>query len=186
MADPAVHESAIVERGATIGSGTSVWHHAHVRAGATIGEGCTLGKNVFIDAGVEIGDRVKIQNNVSVYRGVTLEDEVFVGPSAVFTNDRFPRAVSSDWEVVPTLVCRGASIGANATLVCGITVGPWGTVAAGAVVTRDVASHEVVAGNPARRLGWVCRCGRLLARTSGGLEPQACGHCGADFPGAQP
>lgn len=184
MADTTIHETAIVEAGASIGSGSAVWHHCHVRSGAVIGDGCTLGKNVFVDTGVEIGHRVKIQNNVSIYRGVRLEDEVFVGPSAVFTNDRFPRAVSSDWEVVATLVCRGASIGANATVICGITVGSWATVAAGAVVTRDVADHEVVAGNPARRLGWVCRCGRLLARTTEGLAAQACGHCGSDFPGA--
>jgi acetyltransferase-like isoleucine patch superfamily enzyme len=179
-----VHETAVVEPGASIGPGTRIWHHAHVRSGATIGEGCTLGKNVYVDAGVTIGDGVKIQNNVSVYQGVHLADEVFVGPSAVFTNDRFPRAATQEWEVVETHVRRGASIGANATLICGIEIGEWATVAAGAVVTRPVASHELVAGNPARRLGWVCRCGRVLARTTGELDPTACDACGAPFPGS--
>jgi UDP-2-acetamido-3-amino-2,3-dideoxy-glucuronate N-acetyltransferase len=159
-----IHPTAVVEDGARLGAGAAVWHHAHVRSGAEVGAGTSLGKNVYVDAGVRIGERCKIQNNVSVYAGVTLEDEVFVGPSAVFTNDRYPRAVSPDWEVVPTHVARGASIGANATLVCGIEVGEWATVGAGSVVTRDVAAHELVVGNPARRVGWVCRCGRVVAR----------------------
>ncbi len=173
------HPTAIVEDGAAVGPGTRIWHHAHVRA-AQIGTDCVLGKNVFVDAGVVVGDRVKIQNNVSVYAGVTLEDEVFVGPSAVFTNDRFPRAVNPDWEVVATLVRRGASVGANATIVCGTELGPWSVVAAGAVATRDVAAHELVAGNPARRIGWACRCGRVLSRSTGPFPAgSACGHCGA-------
>ena len=120
-----IHPSANVEDGAEIGDGTRVWHQWHIRSGAVIGEGCNLGKNVFVDAGVRIGNGVKIQNNVSVYQGVTIEDLVFVGPSVVFTNDRYPRAFSTDWEIVPTLVRRGASIGANATLVCGIEVGEY-------------------------------------------------------------
>ncbi len=154
-----VHPSAVVEDGAIIGSGTSVWHHAHVRAGATVGAGCTLGKNVFVDAGAVVGDGVKLQNNVSVYRGVVLEDDVFVGPSAVFTNDRVPRAANPEWTVAATLVRRGASIGANATVVAGSEVGEHALIGAGAVVVQDVQPHEVVVGNPARRLGWVCRCG---------------------------
>jgi UDP-2-acetamido-3-amino-2,3-dideoxy-glucuronate N-acetyltransferase len=121
---------------------------------------------------------VKIQNNVSVYRGVTIEDEVFVGPSAVFTNDRVPRAVSDDWAVVPTTVRRGASIGANATLVCGIEVGAYALVAAGSVVTRDVAPNEVVAGNPARRLGWVCACGATVDRDARSATDLDCDNCG--------
>lgn len=181
---PFVHETAVVEEGARVGPGTKVWHHGHLRAGAVIGDSCTLGKNVFVDADVVIGDRCKIQNNVSVYRGVRLDDDVFVGPSAVFTNDRFPRATSEDWEVVETLVGQGASIGANATLVCGVVIGPWAVVGAGAVVTRDVAPHELVAGNPARRLGWVCRCGRVLARTSSMIPATTCAACGATFPGS--
>lgn len=180
---PFVHETAVVEEGARCGADTKVWHHAHVRSGAVIGESCTLGKNVFIDAGAVIGDRCKIQNNVSVYRGVRLDDEVFVGPSAVFTNDRFPRATGDDWEVVDTRVCHGASIGANATIVCGVVIGPWAVVGAGAVVTRDVAAHELLAGNPARRLGWVCRCGRVLARTSAAIPATTCAACGATFRG---
>ena len=154
----------MVEDGASIGSGSRIWHHGHVRAGARIGAGCNLGKNVFVDSEAVVGDGVKIQNNVSVYSGVTIEDEVFVGPSAVFTNDRFPRANNPDWEIVPTRIRRGASIGANATIVCGITVGSYGTVAAGSVATRDVEDHQLVMGNPARPAGWVCACGRVVTR----------------------
>lgn len=176
---PFVHETAIVEADVEIGAGTMIWHHSHIRTGATVGERCVIGKNVFVDAGVGIGTGVKIQNNVSVYRGVHLDDEVFVGPSAVFTNDRFPRAASPDWEVVDTWVRRGASIGANATLVCGIEVGEGALVAAGAVVTRDVDPYELVAGNPARRRGWVCACGRTLVHTDGPYpEVWRCPHCG--------
>ena len=123
-----------------------------------------IGKNVYVDADVTVGDRVKIQNNVSVYTGVTIDDEVFVGPSATFTNDRVPRATSSDWEVVPTRVRRGASVGANTTIVCGVELGEYSMVGAGAVVTHDVEDHELVVGSPARRLGWVCACGTVLTR----------------------
>lgn len=137
-----------------------------MREGAVIGSGCTIGANVLIDAGVVVGEGVKIQNNVSVYAGVALDDHVLVGPGAVFTNDRFPRA-TGDWELVTTRVRRGASIGGNATLVCGVEIGEGAMVGAGAVVTRDVDAHELVAGNPARRLGWVCGCGRVIARTTG-------------------
>lgn len=173
-----VHPTAVVEDGAVIGDGTSIWHHAHVRAGARIGSGCTIGKNVYVDAGAVVGDRVKIQNNVSVYVGVTLGDEVFVGPSAVFTNDLHPRATNVHWEITPTVVEHGASIGAGAVLVCGRTVGAYAMVAAGAVVTRDVESHRLVVGNPARPIGWVCRCGRTVAR--GDHRPErldACDGC---------
>jgi UDP-2-acetamido-3-amino-2,3-dideoxy-glucuronate N-acetyltransferase len=174
-----IHDTAVVEAGAHLAAGAAVWHHAHVRAGAEIGPGTSVGKNAYVDAGVRIGARCKIQNNVSVYAGVTLEDEVFVGPSAVFTNDRFPRAVSPGWEVVPTLVRRGASIGANATLVCGIEVGEWATVGAGSVVTRSLAAHELVVGNPARRLGWVCRCGRVASRDEERPADVRCERCRA-------
>ena len=160
FADVSVHGTAVVEDGSTIGRGTAIWHHAHVRAGARVGVGCTLGKNVFVDAGAVVGDRVKVQNNVSVYRGVVLEDDVFVGPSAVFSNDRFPRASSADWTLSSTQVRRGASVGANATIVAGVAIGEHSLVGAGAVVVHDVAPHEVVVGNPARRLGWICRCGQ--------------------------
>lgn len=158
------HETAIVEDGAQIGRGTRIWHHSHVRAGARIGSGTSLGKNVYVDDGVTIGDRVKIQNNVSVYHGVTVSDDVFLGPSCVFTNDRYPRAAGTDWQVVPTLVLTGASVGANATIICGVTLGEWCVVGAGSVVTHDVAAHQLVLGNPARPAGWVCRCGRVLSR----------------------
>jgi len=159
----AAHDSAIVEDGAQIGDGSHVWHHSHVRSGARIGSDVNLGKNVYIDAGVVIGDRVKVQNNVSVYHGVAVGDDVFLGPSCVFTNDRYPRAVGQ-WQVTETSVLRGASVGANATIVCGVTLGEWCAVGAGAVVTHDVASHQLVLGNPARPAGWVCRCGRVVSR----------------------
>jgi acetyltransferase-like isoleucine patch superfamily enzyme len=159
-----VHDTAIVESGVSLGEATRVWHHAHVRSGAIIGRDCSLGKNVFVDAGVRIGDRVRVQNNVSVYAGVTLADDVFVGPSAVFTNDRHPRAHGYVWEVAPTAVRRGASIGANATLVCPIEIGDWSMVSAGAVVTKDVLPHQLVVGNPARPAGWCCWCGRVVSR----------------------
>jgi acetyltransferase-like isoleucine patch superfamily enzyme len=180
-----VHETAIVEAGAELGRGTSVWHHAHVREGASVGIECTLGKNVFVDAGVVIGDRTKVQNNVSVYAGVRLEDDVLVGPSVVFTNDRYPRASSPSWSVVATTVRRGASIGANATVVCGVEIGEWALVAAGAVVTRDVGAHELVGGNPARRMGWVCECGQVLARSREACPPTTCPSCGLNFGGSE-
>jgi UDP-2-acetamido-3-amino-2,3-dideoxy-glucuronate N-acetyltransferase len=179
-----IHETALVEPGAVVGPGTRVWHHAHVRDGAVVGRDCVLGKNVFIDTGAVLGDRCKIQNNVSVYQGVTIEDEVFVGPSAVFTNDRFPRAQNPDWQVVPTWVREGASIGANATIVCGVELGSWCVVAAGAVVTRSVEPHQLVAGTPARPLGWVCRCGRVVSRDPGPRPAATCEACGRVLPAA--
>lgn len=163
MSNITIHETAVVEDGAQIGAGTSIWHHAHVRSGAVIGGGCVLGKSVFVDSGAQIGDRCKVQNNVSVYNGIHLADEVFVGPSAVFTNDRFPRAQNPDWELVETHVGQGASISANATIRCGVTIGEWAVVGAGSMVTKDVAPHEIVAGNPARHFGWACRCGRVAS-----------------------
>lgn len=179
MPDYRVHPTAIVEEGATIGDGASVWHHAHVRSGAVIGAGTVVGKNVYVDSGAVVGARCKIQNNVSVYSGVVLGDDVFVGPSAVFTNDRFPRAFGA-WEEVRTVVRRGASIGANATLRCGIELGELCTVAAGAMVTRDVRPNELVAGNPARTLGWVDVNGEVVSRDAerppslpfGGIDQQ--------------
>jgi UDP-2-acetamido-3-amino-2,3-dideoxy-glucuronate N-acetyltransferase len=166
VTDYRVHPTAVIEDGAQIGAGAAVWHHAHIRAGAVVGAGTVIGKNVFIDAGARVGARCKIQNNVSVYSGVVLEDDVFVGPSAVFTNDRFPRAFGA-WEQVDTLVRRGASIGANATLRCGIELGELCLVAAGAVVVRDVQPNELVGGNPARTLGWVDLRGQVVSRAAG-------------------
>lgn len=161
---PFIHETALVEDGASVGSGTKIWMNAQVRTGATIGEGSNIGKNVFVDAGVSVGARVKIQNNVSVYAGVTIEDEVFVGPSAVFTNDLYPRATNEDWQITPTLVRHGSSIGANATIVCGNTIGRYAMVGSGSVVTRDVRDHELVVGNPARFHAWVDEAGRIVSR----------------------
>jgi dTDP-4-amino-4,6-dideoxygalactose transaminase/acetyltransferase-like isoleucine patch superfamily enzyme len=172
-----VHPTALVEDGSAVGPGTTIWHHSHVRDGAVIGRSCTLGKNVYVDAGARIGDRVKIQNNVSVYRGVDIQDDVFVGPSSVFTNDLRPRAHAVDWQVTPTLVRTGASIGANATVVCGIEIGEHAMVAAGAVVTRTVLPHQLVAGNPARHRGWVCRCGAVLSRDEAAPRAMTCEAC---------
>lgn len=177
MTSTHVHPTAIVEDGAELGDDTHVWHHVHVRSGARIGQGCMLGKGVYVDTGVVIGDGCRIQNNVSVYAGVTLEDEVFVGPSAVFTNDRLPRATVRDWEVVPTIVRRGASVGANATIVCGNEIGAAAMIAAGAVVTRDVPDHALVMGNPARRVGWVCDCGRIVSREAKRPDDLRCERC---------
>jgi UDP-2-acetamido-3-amino-2,3-dideoxy-glucuronate N-acetyltransferase len=162
--DPSVHGTAIVEDGAHVGSGTRVWHHAHIRSGAHVGRDCVVGKNVYVDTLAIVGDRCKLQNNVCVYQGVTIGDDVFVGPSATFTNDLVPRAFNADWQVVETRVHDGASIGANATIVCGVTLGPYSMVAAGATVTHDVDAHQLVAGTPARHLGWVCRCGKVVSR----------------------
>lgn len=159
---PVVHASADVEPGAVLGSGTRVWHRAHVRSGSRIGCGCVVSKDVYVDTDVVIGDRVKIQNGVSVYRGVTLEDDTFVGPHAAFTNDAMPRAFDSQWKVVPTLVRRGASIGANATIVCGVTLGPYSMVAAGSTVTNDVPPHALVIGSPARVVSYICRAGHRM------------------------
>lgn len=179
-----VHDTAIVEDGASIGAGTRIWHHCHIRTGARIGADCNLGKNVFVDGSAVVGDRVKIQNNVSVYSGVTVGDDVFVGPSAVFTNDLFPRAFGGSWEVTPTLVERGASIGANATIKCGITIHEYAMIGAGSVVTRDVDPHALVVGNPARLVGWVCMCGQLISRDPQ-LGQATCASCGRTTEGTR-
>lgn len=176
---PSVHPTVTVEEGARVGAGTAVWHHAHIRRGASVGDDCILGRNVYIDEGAIVGNRVKIQNNVSVYAGVRLHDEVFVGPSAVFTNDRVPRA-TGEWTLTPTVVHRGASIGANATIVAGVEIGECAMVGAGAVVVRSVGPHEVVVGNPARRIGWTCCCGAVRVREGEGWHVE-CGACGTSL-----
>jgi UDP-2-acetamido-3-amino-2,3-dideoxy-glucuronate N-acetyltransferase len=160
------HPSAIIDDGADIGAGTKVWHFAHILSGSRIGERCVIGQNAMIGPNASIGNGCKIQNNVSIYEGVTLEDDVFCGPSMVFTNVLLPRAhVSRKAEFLPTLVRRGATIGANAVIVCGHTIGAYAMIGAGAVITRDVAAHALMVGNPARRIGWVSRSGERLDMT---------------------
>jgi UDP-2-acetamido-3-amino-2,3-dideoxy-glucuronate N-acetyltransferase len=169
-----VHPTADVEEGAQIGANTKVWHIAHIRNSATVGADCVIGRNVYLDAQAVVGDRVKIQNNVSVYQGVTIEDDVFVGPCAVFTNDLRPRAHNTDWKITPTTIRRGASIGANATLICGIEVGEGAMIAAGSVVTKNVPPYQLVAGNPARPRAWVNWQGEIISRdlTTPPQQPQ--------------
>lgn len=177
------HPTAVIEADALIGSDTYVWHHSHVRSGATVGASCVLGKNVYVDEGARIGDRCKIQNNVSVYNGVVIGDDVFVGPAATFTNDRVPRAFNHDWVITPTTVANGASIGANATIVCGSTLGEFCMVAAGSTVTRSVHAYQLAGGSPARHMGWVCRCGTVLTRSEERPSEERCQLCQASsFP----
>ena len=186
-----IHPTADVAASAIIGPGTSVWNQAQVRDGARIGSNCVLGKNAYVDAGVQIGDRVKIQNNVSVYQGVTIEDGVFVGPHVCFTNDKVPRAINrdgsaktdADWEVSPTLVRRGAALGANSTILPGVSIGRWAMVGSGSVVTRDVLDYELVVGNPARRIGTACPCGEPLRDADDGSPFEGdCPRCGDRMP----
>jgi UDP-2-acetamido-3-amino-2,3-dideoxy-glucuronate N-acetyltransferase len=159
-----VHETAIVDAGAVVETGTKIWHFSHVLSGSKVGERCNIGQNVVVGPDVSIGKNCKIQNNVSVYKGVTLEDGVFCGPSMVFTNIYNPRAeISKMDQVRPTLVKKGATIGANATIVCGTTLGRYSFVGAGAVVTRNVPDHALVLGNPAKQIGWMCECGERLS-----------------------
>ena len=158
----------MIDAGAQIGAGTRIWHFSHIMPGAVVGEGCIIGQNVFIDNGVRIGNGVKIQNNVSVYNGVIIEDDVFVGPSVVFTNVINPRSfIERKHEFKSTLIRRGASIGANATVVCGLEIGAYALVGAGAVVTKDVLSYAQVLGNPAKQTGWVSEAGHALSFEGG-------------------
>jgi UDP-2-acetamido-3-amino-2,3-dideoxy-glucuronate N-acetyltransferase len=178
-----VHESAYVDLPCEIGAGTKVWHFSHIMKDCRIGERCNIGQNVVISPQVVIGNNVKIQNNVSVYTGCILEDDVFCGPSMVFTNVINPRShiVRRD-EYKTTLVRKGASIGANSTIVCGVTIGRYAFIGAGAVVTRDVPDYALIYGNPAKQRGWVCACGVKLPFGNGaGLETQSCKECGLAY-----
>lgn len=177
MSQPLIHPSAILDPGCHIGEGTRIWHHVHVTGGARIGRDCMLGQGCFVAATVQLGDRCRVQNHVSLYDGVILEEEVFLGPSCVFTNVRYPRAhVSRKAELATTRVGRGATIGANATVVCGVTIGAYAMVGAGAVVTHSLPPHALAVGTPARRVGWVCRCGEPL-RERGEVACPRCGAC---------
>ncbi len=179
MSDYFVHPSSFVDEGALVGKGTKIWHFCHVLPGAIIGERCNIGQNCVIMPGVKLGDNVKLQNNVSVYEGVELEDDVFCGPSMVFTNVGTPRShVIRRGEYERTLVRKGASIGANATVVCGNTLGRYSFVGAGAVVTRDVKDYALVVGNPAKQIGWMCACGERLKLVKGA---GTCARCGSTY-----
>ena len=176
MPDYFAHESSYIDEGAVIGAGTRIWHFCHVMPGAVIGERCNLGQNVVVMSGTRLGSNVKVQNNVSIYEGVTLEDDVFCGPSCVFTNVLNPRShVSRKSEYQPTLVRRGATIGANATIICGVTLGAYSFIGAGAVVRADVPDFALMVGVPARQAGWMCQCGERLALRDGRASCPACG-----------
>ena len=179
MPDFFVHESSYVDDGAQIGKGTKIWHFSHVMGGAVIGERCNLGQNVVVMPGTRLGNNVKVQNNVSIYEGVELGDDVFCGPSCVFTNVMNPRShISRKSEYRKTVVGKGASIGANATIVCGSTLGQYAFIGAGAVVTSDVPDFALMVGVPARRVGWMCQCGLRLEVKDGRA---ACATCGAGY-----
>lgn len=171
-----VHETSVIDDHVSIGDGTKIWHFCHVQKGAVIGEGCSLGQNVNVASNVRIGKGCRLQNNVSIYQGVTLEDYVFCGPSCVFTNVLFPRAKYPNANpFVQTLLQTGATIGANATVVCGHTIGKWAMIGAGAVVAADVPDYALMLGTPARQHGWVCECGQRLP------DDLACPACGKQY-----
>ena len=171
-----IHESSYIDDGVSIGSGTQIWHFCHIISGSRIGEKCKIGQNVVIGPDVFIGNGCKIQNNVSIYKGVTLEDNVFCGPSMVFTNVFNPRAhIQRMDETRPTLVKKGATLGANCTIVCGHTIGFYAFVAAGTVVSKDIPDYALVAGNPSRQIGWVCQCGEKIS------EELFCSNCAIQY-----
>ena len=154
-----IHDTVEISKGAKIGVGTKIWHHSQVREDTIIGENCVIGKGVYIDQNAIIGNNVKIQNYVSVYNGVTIEDDVLLGPNCTFTNDLYPRSFNKDWEITPTLIKKGASIGANSTILCGVTVGAYSMIGIGSTVTNHTLPHSLMVGNPARLKNFICRCG---------------------------
>ena len=175
-----IHPSAVVDEGAVVGAGTRIWHFSHLMPGCILGEGCNLGQNVFVASGVRLGRNVKVQNNVSIYEGVVCEDDVFIGPSAVFTNIVNPRsAVVRKGKYVPTMVRRGATIGANATIVCGNEIGEYAFIGAGAVVTKDIPAYALVLGSPAHQVGWMSAHGHKLLFDADGLA--TCPESGAQY-----
>jgi UDP-2-acetamido-3-amino-2,3-dideoxy-glucuronate N-acetyltransferase len=174
-----VHQSAVIDEGAEIGPGTNIWHFSHIMQGCRIGSNCIIGQNVFLASGVILGDGVKIQNNISIYTGVKCEDDVFIGPSVVFTNVINPRAfIERKHEYRSTIIKRGASIGANSTIICGVTIGSYALIGAGSVVTRDIPAYALAFGSPARIKGWVCKCGVKLDFTE---AEAACKTCGLNY-----
>lgn len=177
MSEYFVHETSVVDDGVKIGKGTKIWHFSHIQTGAEIGEGCSFGQNVNVSNNVKIGNGCKVQNNVSIYEGVELEDYVFCGPSMVFTNDLTPRAKypkgSAGYK--KTVLHTGVTVGANATIVCGHEIGNWAMIAAGAVVTKNVKNHALMAGVPAKQIGWVCECGEILS------ESLKCNKCNREY-----
>lgn len=160
--DSYIHDTAEVSENAVLGASCKIWHHAQIREYAHLGDWCSIGKGVYIDSGVKIGNRVKIQNGVTVYKGVIIDDDVILGPNCTFTNDPYPRAFPADWEILPTYLRQGCSVGANATIICGVTIGEYALVGAGAVLTNDTMPHAMMVGNPARFRCFVCKCGREL------------------------
>lgn len=172
-----IHKTAEVSEQAKIGDDTKIWNLAQVREHSSIGSNCIISKNVYIDENVKIGNRVKVQNNVNIYHGVEIEDDVFLGPSMTFTNDMYPRAFNDNWKISNTLVKKGASLGAHVTVVCGTIIGEYATVGSGSVVTKNVPSHALVVGNPARQIGWVCECGFKLDQNG------KCMECGKQYDG---
>jgi acetyltransferase-like isoleucine patch superfamily enzyme len=179
MSGTFVHGTATVEEGAVLGEGTKVWHCAHVREGARLGRNCIVGHCAYVGKDVRVGDNVKIQNKATLYKGVSVEDDVFVGPHVAFSNDLEPRSVG-DFKIVPTVVKKGASIGVNSTVICGVTIGEYAMVGGGSVVTRDVPAHGLVYGNPASLRGFVCSCGKDLGKgeQKDGAVSIRCGSCG--------
>jgi len=178
-----VHSTAVVDKTAKIGKGTKIWHFVCVRENAEIGANCVLGHAVYVDKEVKIGNRVKLENRANVYQGVKIEDDVFVGPHVTFSNDPYPRSFSTDWKVVPTLVKKGASIGAGSVVMCGITIDEYAMIGAGSVVTNDIPPQALAYGNPAKIRGFVCKCGRKLVKEKKQNEfvLMRCSHCGEKY-----